>query len=280
MRSQAVKALNQLGDTEFICALSEGLALVVKHMEHLWAGARALYDTGQHHPARILAMIAEEEAAKYLILIDAIRCPIQPQKRRANQLGRFNDHIAKGLYTEAVVMRRLNLRQLQEHLDLYRHTRYLDGPNDVDWIFRNEINEERESLLYVDYVEGNNGFRWSDPTIWAVLKSNMPLRMSRTMTTAIRLHQIGVGTVQSLDVIAGYWRDNSPTYETKWEENEKANMQTLTLLSERGLLTEQPSEIYSYVVNNWQFPMYDLDLTRIPVKVSELREEQEKRNSD
>ena len=169
MRARAIKALNRLGDAELFSAVAEGMALVVKHGDHLWNAATTLYDTGQHHAARILALIVEEEAAKYLILIDAIRCPRLPQDRRACQLGRFNEHLAKGLYAEAAQMRPSDLRQLQEYLNPYRHELYLDGPNDVDWIFRNEIIEERESSLYVDYVEGNDGLYWSDPTVRAAL---------------------------------------------------------------------------------------------------------------
>ena len=274
MRPRAIKALNQRCDADFFCAVAEGLTLVVKHAEHLWGGAKALYETGQHHPARVLALIAGEEAAKYLILMDAIRGPKSPQERRACQLGRFNDHIAKGLYAVAASMRPSNLRQLQEYLNPYRHTLYLDGPNDVDWIFRNEIKEERESMLYVDYVESNGAFRWSDPTIGAVLKSNMRLLPSRALTTALGLHQVGVGTSQALDAIAGYWREISPTHDTTWEEIKSANFQTLTLLDEHGLLMEQTSDIYSRIVHGWQFPMYDLELTLIDVKPSELHKQQ------
>ena len=275
MRARAIKALNRLGDAELFSAVAEGLELVVKHGDHLWNAATTLYDTGQHHAARILALIVEEEAAKYLILIDAIRCPRLPQDRRACQLGRFNEHLAKGLYAKAAQMRPSDLRQLQEYLNPYRHELYLDGPNDVDWIFRNEIIEERESSLYVDYVEGNDGLYWSDPTVRAALGSLMPLPLPRTLTTALRLQQVGAGTSQALAVIAGYWRENAPTLDTTSERIRKANYRTLVLLDEGGLLTEQPSGTYSWIVNEWQFPMYDLQLTRIRVKREELREEQQ-----
>ena len=119
MRARAIKALTGLGDPGFFSAIAEGLGLVAKHGDHLWNAAKTLDDTGQHHAARVLALIAEEEAAKYLILIDAIRCPRLPQKRWACQLGRFNDHLAKGLYAEAAWMRPSNLRQLHEYLNPY-----------------------------------------------------------------------------------------------------------------------------------------------------------------
>ena len=103
MKAGAIGALNGLDDGQFFSAIAEGLALVAKHGDHLWNAATTLYDTGQHHASRILTLIAQEEAAKYLILIDAIRCPRLPPKRRACQLRRFYDHLAKGLYAASGV---------------------------------------------------------------------------------------------------------------------------------------------------------------------------------
>jgi hypothetical protein len=51
-------------------------------------------------------------------------------------------------------MRPGTLAELQEYVDNHREEFYLDGPNDVDWIFRNEVLEGREGALYVDYVAG------------------------------------------------------------------------------------------------------------------------------
>ena len=135
-------------------------------------------------------------------------------------------------------------------------------------------------MLYVDYVEGNDAHYWSDPTVRAALGSPIPLQMPRTLTTALRLQQVGAGTSQALAVIAGYWRENSPTQDTTSEKIRKANDRTLVLLDEHGLLTEQPSDTYSWIVNEWQFPMYDPELTRIEVKLGELRERQQNRRPD
>ena len=135
-------------------------------------------------------------------------------------------------------------------------------------------------MLYVDYVDGNDALQWSDPTVRAALGSPMPLLVPRTLTTALRLQQVGAGTSQALAVIAAYWRENSPTQDTTWENIRRANHQTLALLEEHGLLAEQPSDKYSRIVNEWQFPMYDLELARIEVKPGELRERQQNRRPD
>jgi hypothetical protein len=52
------------------------------------------------------------------------------------------------------------------------------------------------------------------------------------------------------------------------------NRRTLELMEARGLLAEQPPKTYAWIMREWQFPMYDLDLTQVPVKLDVLRERQ------
>lgn len=101
MRVRASRDLASLPDAEFFETVAEGLGLIVKNIARVYEGAATLSEAGQKHVSRVLSMIAEEEAAKYLILIDAVRCPKQPPSRLSNQLGRFNQHLAKGLYARA-----------------------------------------------------------------------------------------------------------------------------------------------------------------------------------
>ena len=52
------------------------------------------------------------------------------------------------------------------------------------------------------------------------------------------------------------------------------NQRTLELMKARGLLKDQPSSTYAWLVRELQFPMYDLDLSLIRVKRASLRERQ------
>lgn len=52
------------------------------------------------------------------------------------------------------------------------------------------------------------------------------------------------------------------------------NRDTLVKLEERGLLLEQPVETYSLLIQQWQFPLYDLDLSEIKVSLESLRDRQ------
>ena len=146
MRPRATKDLAQLTDSAFLAEVAEGLGLIIANARRLYASATVLAEAKRFHGARVLQALSEEEASKHLILLDAVRCPRQPSDRFASQLGRFNDHLAKGLYARACLLRPGTLGQLQEYLDHYRVDFYLDGPNDVDWIFRNEVIHHREEV--------------------------------------------------------------------------------------------------------------------------------------
>src|SRR5262245_58429615 len=161
MRVKAIRDLAQLSDRDFFAAVAEGLPLIVTNAIRLFDGATVLSEAKHYHAARALTAIAEEEAAKALVLLDAVRCPRLPNERFSDQLARFNDHLAKGLYAKACMYRPTTLGELQGYINSDRGSLYLDGPNDVDWIFPNEIKHQREKQFYVDYVAMDDEHSWS-----------------------------------------------------------------------------------------------------------------------
>ncbi len=275
MRPRAIKDLAQLTDSMFHAEAAEGLGLVISNARRLYASATALAETKHFHGSRVLQALSEEEASKYLVLLDAVRCPRQPPVRFTAQLARFNDHLAKGLYARAYWLRPESLAQLQEYLDPYRADFYLDGPNDVDWIFRNEIIYDREAALYVDYVAQDNGHTWLHPGIYDdasfgafVHTEPMVLRI------ASRLYDVGVSTPDALAVIAKVWRPLDTVQELRWPAIQQQNSLTLECLDQKHLLQECPATEYQEIVNRWQFPLYPLDLSPLRVDVESLREKQ------
>jgi AbiV family abortive infection protein len=272
MNVKSIKDLTQLADRDFFAEIAIGLQFVVKNASRLYEGTKPLGELKQYHAARVLAAIAEEEASKFLILIDAVRCPRQPCGRLATQLGRFNEHLAKGLYARACMMRPTTLEQLQEYIDLDRDDFYLDGPNGVDWIFRNEIIQGREGALYVDYERHDDGHRWTDPTEFEALihcaTEPLSLRMARY------LHDVGFATPEALATVAELWRAAPIGLQTHCTEIFQFNRQTLMALESRGQLREQPEDVYRWIFGEWQFPMYALNLSMIKVDLDTLRDRQ------
>ena len=273
MRSSAIKDLSQLADPEFFETTAAGLRLIVENVSRLWEGAAALHKTRQSHAARVLSMVAEEEATKVLILIDAIRCPKQPTDRLSRQLGYFNSHLAKGIYARVCGTRPTTFAQLREYVDMERESLYLDGPNDVDWIFRNDVIDKRERMLYVDYVRDNEGHEWSDPS---KLYIDNLVPKPPAVLLASYFHDVGFFTADSLAAIADVWRTRKIQCRTRSSELQHANCFTLEHLRSRGLLREQSSSVRSWIIQEWSFPMYDLNLSCVTVKAKTLREKQDR----
>jgi AbiV family abortive infection protein len=276
MRVRASRDLSQLPDTAFFAEVAEGLDLILKNAQRLQRGAQALGEAKQYG-SRVLQALAEEEVAKFFILLDAVRCPRLPPQRFAAQLARFSDHLAKGLYARAYDMRPATLGQLQHYLDGPRKEFYLDGPNDVDWIFRNDVLQRREELFYVDYIVTDDGHLWMDPARYDYSVSDLPhiVTESHPIHVAGTLFNAGVSTPESLAVVAKIWRPISMLRETRWSDLRALNTQTLKQLASGGMLRPQPDSVYQTIINEWQFPLYDLDLTLIEVDKNELRQRQE-----
>ena len=273
MRVRAIKDMSQLSDSAFFSEAAEGFGLVVANARRLYDSAIMLAEAKHYHGALVLQALSEEEASKSLILIDAVRCPRQPGKRFADQLTRFNDHLAKGLYAWAYWTRPATLGQLQEYLDHYREELYLDGPNDVDYVFRNEIIRHREEALYVDYVAHEDGHTWFHPGIYAD-SSGGSYTHTEPMALQIAglLHDVGMSTSDALAAVADLWRSAAMLPEMQWPQLRQLNIDTLERLDSSSLLQKRSDSDYQQLIDRWQFPLYSLDLSLIRVDIESLRE--------
>ena len=149
---RAIKNLCQLPDDALFKEVETGISHIMDVVNRLDTAAEELHGTGRHYPSRVLEYFAAEEAAKVLILVDAVRCPKNKGEEKSRTLGYFYDHIAKGIYAKVCDWRPIDLAEVRKGVDDERREFYLDGPNDVDWIFPNSIAERRENRLYVGYV--------------------------------------------------------------------------------------------------------------------------------
>ena len=82
MRSQlavepgpADRELLQLSQADFLTTVASGLPLIWENASRLWTEAAEMSQFGARRSVCILRGFAEEEAAKALILLDAIRSP-------------------------------------------------------------------------------------------------------------------------------------------------------------------------------------------------------------
>ena len=82
---QAIRELAGLNDADFFAAIAEGLGYIRESLSDLLAGLEAIPE--ENGPARaVLHALANEEAGKALLLLDAVRCPRNPPRRAPAQV--------------------------------------------------------------------------------------------------------------------------------------------------------------------------------------------------
>jgi AbiV family abortive infection protein len=255
--------LMELSDADLFAEMSRGLELVLSNACRLAEDAGALGQLGRGEGSRVLRLIAEEEAAKFLILLDAVRCPREPSWRLDRQLRRFCDHLAKGIYAACCYWRVGSLGQLVSYIEAERRDFYLAGPDNSDPIFRNRILVEREIAIYADYLATEEGPYWLLP-FWGK-QSYLDQLEAPALRLARALHAVGCTTPQALEFIATTWRPVEMKNDFTLMELREVNQRTLETMGQRGFLREPLEETCRLIVQEWPFPLYsaDLKMTRV-----------------
>jgi hypothetical protein len=274
MEPRMVHLLAGVPDDKLIHEVARGLTLIFEHVSQLQSSIETLCEEKQPRGVAAVRTIADEEAAKYLILVDAIRCPRKAQRQRAEQLRRCNDHLSKGIYAYIAGMSPADLGEIRRIAKGLRQSYYLDGPTDYDWIFRNSIEEQRERTLYVDYVRTDEGADWEAPDVHddRIFLYGDPSGVVRIVQA---LTHAGIASVDGLRVVAEVWRNFVPEAETHWQEVAPRNRLTLEMLQERDLVgdafTDRDAQV---IVDEWTFPLHHEELSVIRVNLDELRRRQ------
>jgi hypothetical protein len=268
----AINRLGQLKGPDLFREVSAGIGHVLELVDELDAAVRRLLQTTEadrpsilgNRPAKVLQNLAQEEAAKVLILLDTVRCPRARHEERTRTLGYFSQHVAKGIYAEVCNLRAVDFKEVARHVESERRAYYLDGPNDVDFICPNWINWRREAALYVDYVcdedeEGEGECYWTSPSQEPLVFTPAILKMVRALDAT------GATTPKGLAVIHEVWRQVVVRPSMDFEELRRLNAHTLEVLKERGLLAPASDALYGRIVHAWPFPLWPLDLRVTPL---------------
>ena len=255
--------------------IADGVPLILENAENLEAVAHRLFVAKEYRASEIIRGFAEEEAAKVLILLDAVRCPTES---RRDTLKCFYNHLAKRIY--ALTCSFPNIVSFEELGDLVageRQPHYLDGPNSVDWIFTNSITTERERAIYVDYVqditETSGGYAW-----WSALDvpgtDIGPYERPESVDLCRALCAAGAKSKHGLAVIAEMWSGFVPEEDTSREDLRDLIVSMLTRLVEGGHGVSDQSAV-NRIVSSWSFPLWPFRLHASPASktVAELREE-------
>ena len=258
---RAINHLEQLADDRLFAELSEGMPLIVDNAVSLDRTAYRLFEDGEFRASEIMRGFAEEEAAKFLILMDYVRCP-RNSEHRAQVLKRFYGHVAKRVHAMACSYERIaSFAELSDFVEHECRPLYLDGPNGIDWIFPNSIVTEREQGLYVDYVQDT-----TDPSgdrFWTTPPAPPPWSSQYATPDSVGLCQallrVGAASAAGLAEIADIWRGFVPKPNTDREQLRKLILHTLERLSDSGD-GEHPADhsTVDFIVLHWPFPMWPL----------------------
>jgi hypothetical protein len=195
----------------------ERLRLIGEGLPVLLASAQELADAEkqlprEHQRARaILIGQAEEEAAKILILLDAVRCPPERQKELNRTLGNFYRHLARLIYAAASRWHAATLPELAGYVNRERISHYLDGQYGPEFLFRNDLLDEREGFLYADLIDHDGDLEWRKPgprfggvpIEHDLLGSNVPWFHALPFVEA--LSRLSILTPEGLKVVARTW---------------------------------------------------------------------------
>ena len=273
------RAITNLGNQKkelYLRSVAQGIEHLVANIGRLDSSAHTLSEAGDEASATLLGSFADEEAAKVLILIDAVRCPPAKARARARTLKRWRDHLWKGIYVRACEWRPADYRELTEYIDSELQPFYLDGPMGIDWIFPNEIRTQRERQIYVDLVEditetapnrqepywiapGDFISHWSD------------YRTSTCVEIALSLHACGISTEHGLNHVARIWQPLDIVSMDYSELLGKIRETLLAVQSEQsestasgGVVPSQNELIY------WPHPLWPYDEREKPATDSNL----------
>lgn len=270
--------MGRLSDSLLFEELSKGMPLIVNNAISLDTTAHRLYCEKEIRAAEIMRGIAEEEAAKFLILLDFVRCP-PASGHRERTLKRFYDHVDKRVYSLTCSYPRIaSFGELSELVERECCSYYLDGPNWVDWILPNAISAEREQSLYVDYMQNittePGEYHWMAPIDSPLTSSPYEtpdcVRLSRALMDA------GVSSLGGLEVIANIWRQFDPQQDMDRGVLWNLISRTLNCLTQSGSGTlDQATR--QFVVSHWSFPLWPLTMREPHTKAKTLERLQEER---
>jgi hypothetical protein len=267
------KLLCQMPTKERLDFLAEGLPVILESARGFWRASEKLADDNPRE-ADVLEGFAEEEAAKILILIDAVRCPAKLISEKLSVIvSNFYNHLARLIYAEAQGWKPMHVSQLQEYVNSSRQSHYLEGYVG-EFIAPNWNLTTRESQLYADIEAYEDGVpQWTKPVSHV---SGLPRLTPQALQVAESLSVAGIFTRKGLDATAEIWGQVEFRDSETYADAHRLAQQLLTRLIAENLPSKAATQDDVRVLYGlWQMPMYHIDFTLIAVSLAELLEERE-----
>lgn len=270
MKTRQFRQLAGKGLTQRLPLLIEGLAAIATNVRSIAAELNVCVDAQAYRAATLLRNIGREEAGKFLVLIDTCRTPGSDQRTISDQFGRAGDHLAKLIYAQLVEYSIASQRELVSAIERLRQERYLDGPNDYDWIFLNQLIAERENALYVDLVESEGVLGWSSP------RNDVRLVTApKSVRLVDAIMKTGIVSQPGLTVLQEAWRGFDPMADTHHEEWVQRSTAALEAFAAQYEVCDGWDTIAGWVAYEWLMPMVGIDINQVDVRADELSKRRE-----
>ena len=270
MKTCQFKQLASRGFDQRLPLLIEGLEAIAKNIDAIATEFDVCAKAPAFRAAELHRIIGQEEAGKFLILIESCRAPEVDQATIARQFSRAGNHLAKLIYAQIADYSIASQEELLRAIDRHRQALHLDGPNDFDWIFPNELIAERESALYVDLVESEGVLAWSSPPEY-----DDPLALPRSIRLVQSLIKTGIVSRAGLPILQDAWRGFDPSIDTRYDEWSRRSAEALTRFAAGRSVGEDWGEAAGWVIDLWSMPMVALDIALVKVTADELAERRE-----
>jgi AbiV family abortive infection protein len=256
MHERRIRRLLELKRNQRFPVVGEGLARVGEHVAGLARSISTLKNAGDLKGAAALDIICTEEASKILILLDLCRCMHKPNAEFEKGCKYFYDHLARSIYAYVHEANPSRYSEVVGYVKDNRPSHYLDGPNDADWIFRNDLMRQRENTLYVDYEEVEPGkYEWTGPDPDLIYVPQRITKLVLSMQTAGMLTEAGARVVSEV------WKNSSFDENTRWEYCSERNLAVLnTLSTSKKEVTRELVAARHVIREKWTFPLTQLDL--------------------
>lgn len=280
MEAREFQRLEELSAEETRARVAEGISLVADNVRDLLEQAESVREEAPRL-AEVARIHAGEEAGKALILLDYVRPPTGvDQGSLSRHIRTAGSHLARGLYVQYYRMSPATFGEALDWIRRERRSHYLDGPEAVEWIFRNRILDRRESALYVDYVEQEGELRWRSPLEHTVRWEGIGrfLSVPRICRVLLSLDRLALIEAEGLARLSRTWSDVELTEETRWGECRHLNDEWLMSCLEADLVRRDGDGVddhLGFVRERLYWPICGVDLSLHDVR-AEMEERRER----
>lgn len=266
--------LCQMSPADRLTFIAEGLPVILASARGFWSASVAL--AAMPREAEVLKGFAKEEAAKILVLMDLLRCPqaLIDDGRLGKLVSRLYGHLERLIYAQVAEWWSEDIARLRKAIEPLRQTHYLEG-NMGEYILPNSTLYDRESKLYADIEAFEDGTpHWNAPTAHP---SHFPPRKPRVLAVADAMSALGMFTPAGLKAVAEVWVQLAFTDTETLQDGERLTRQLLERLVTESLPAEEATQQHvGDLSRSWPLPMYDVELSPLPVTLEELKAQQDR----